>query len=733
MTLGRKALKKYFLESVSGPVKVKQVARALGIKDSEYGSLRNLMRQMAAEGVLRRVRKNCYTLAEGGDTVTGRVQLTRRGFGFIILDSGGRDFFVKSFNLGSAFDGDRVEVRVIHKSARGNPEAEVVRVINRARKRFVGILKKRKGFSVLEPAEDKVFSDILIPAGEAARLKNGQKLLVEVFDWGSGGSKPLGKVVEVLEGERANPEKQILLRYELPERFPSVVLRESREVPREVRPEDIENRRDLRRLTAFTIDPPDAQDFDDALSVKALPGGGFEVGVHIADVSHYVPEGSELDLEARERGLSVYLNHAYIPMLPEELSSGICSLTSGRDRLAMSVLIRLNPEGELKRSWIVPAVIRSRYRFDYEQAQRLIHGQGDASELDSETIKALRLLKDLSEKRRRRRRAQGQIDFDLPEPLVVKSDRGEPLEIRRKPRLESHRLVEEFMITANEIVAKRLAGSSFPALYRIHQAPDPHTVENINYQLKTLNPGLFISSSTNSHNPAAYSRVIDRAEELGLGELASLIVIQSMKRALYSIEDIGHFGLATGCYTHFTSPIRRYPDLLVHRLLKKSLTGEKALSKTLEYLEYELAGICALCSQREQLIESAERESDSLIQARFMHKYQGECFQGVITAVRSIGFSVRLEEYLVEGFVHASRLGNDFYQLDEKEACLKGKSSGRMFRLGQKLKLILQLSDPETGRIDFIPAELDETTTLKRKKKKATRRGKEKGRKFFLP
>jgi len=438
MTLGRKALKKHFLESVSGPVKVKQVARALGIKDSEYGSLRKLMRQMAAEGVLRRVRKNCYTLAEGGDTVTGRVQLTRRGFGFIILDSGGRDFFVKSFNLGSAFDGDRVEVRVINKSDRGNPEAEVVRVINRARKRFVGILKKRKGFSVLEPAEDKVFSDILIPAGEAARLKNGQKLLVEVFDWGSGGSKPLGKVVEVLEGERANPEKQILLRYELPERFPSVVLRESREVPREVRPEDIENRRDLRRLTAFTIDPPDAQDFDDALSVRALPGGGFELGVHIADVSHYVPEGSELDLEARERGLSIYLNHAYIPMLPEELSSGICSLTSGRDRLAMSVLIRLNPEGELKRSWIVPAVIRSRYRFDYEQAQRLIHGQGDATEPGSEIIKALRLLKDLSEKRRRRRRAQGQIDFDLPEPLVVKSDKGEPLEIRRKPGCSSH-------------------------------------------------------------------------------------------------------------------------------------------------------------------------------------------------------------------------------------------------------------------------------------------------------
>ena len=733
MTLGRRALKKYFLENVSGPVKVKQVARALGLKDSEYRLLRKLMRQMADEGVLSRVRRNCYTLAEGGDTVTGRLQLARKGFGFIIPDSGGQDFFVKSFNLGSAFDGDRVEARVINKSDRGNPEAAVVRVINRARKRFIGILKKRKGFSVLEPAEEKVFSDILIPAGEAAQLKNGQKLLVEVFDWGADRSKPLGKVLEVLEGERAKPGEQILLKYELPERFPPVVLKESREVPREVRPEDIENRKDLRGLTAFTIDPLDAQDFDDALSVRALPGGDFEVGVHIADVSHYVPEGSEIDLEAHERGLSVYLNEAYIPMLPEELSSGICSLVSGRDRLAISVLIRLNPEGELKRSWIVPAVICSRRRFDYEQAQRLINGQVDATEPDSETMKALHLLKDLSEKRRRRRRARGQIDFDLPEPLVVKSDKGEPLEIRRKPRLESHRLVEEFMITANEIVAKRLARSSFPAVYRIHEAPAPHSVENINYQLKTLNPVLFIPSSAKSHKPAAYSRVIDKAEELGLGELASLIVIRSMKKALYSIENIGHFGLATGCYTHFTSPIRRYPDLLVHRLLKKSLTGENADCKTLEYLAYELAGTCALCSQREQLTESAERESDSLIQARFMHNYQGECFQGVITAVRSFGFSVRLEEYLVEGFVHVSRLSNDFYQLDEKEACLKGRSSGRMFRLGQRLKLILQLSDPETGKIDFIPAELDETTIVKRRKKKETRGEKEKGREFFLP
>jgi len=722
MSVDRKALKRYFLDNVSGPVKVKQVARALGIKDSEYRLLRRLIRKMADEGVLSRVRRNCYTLAESEDTVTGRVQLARKGFGFIIPDSGGRDYFVKSFNLGSAFNGDRVEARVIDRSNRGSPEAAVVRVISRARKRFVGVLKKRKGFSVLEPAEDKVFSDILIPAGEAARLKNGQKLLVEVFDWGAGGNRPLGKVVEVLKGERATPGEQILLRYELPESFPPIVLRESRAVPEEVRPEDINGRKDLRHLAAFTIDPPDAEDFDDALSVRTLPGGDFEVGVHIADVSGYVKEDSEIDRQARERGLSVYLNEAYVPMLPEELSSGICSLISGQDRLAVSVLVLLNAEAEIKRSRIVPSVIHSRRRLDYEQAQRLIDRPGDSTGPEAETAEALRLLKDLSEKRRRRRIGQGQIDFDLPELLVVKSDKGEPLEIRRKPRLASHRLVEEFMIAANEIVARRLTRSSLPGVYRIHQAPEPHTVENMNYQLKTLNPGLFISTRAGWRTPAAYSSLIDRAEELGLGELASLIVIRAMKRALYSTENLGHFGLASDCYTHFTSPVRRYPDLIVHRLLKKSLEGKKADSKTLDCLEDELAGICAHCSQREQLAESAERESDSLIQARFMRKYQGECFQGVITAVRSIGFSVRLEGHLVEGFVHASRLSNDFYQLDEKQACLKGRASGRIFRLGQKLKLILQLSDPETGRIDFIPAEFDETTIAERKSKKGAGR-----------
>ena len=708
MAFSRKILKKFFVDNNAGPVKAKQVARALGIHENEYHSLREVLREMVEEGVLRRIRKNAFTLAEGGDTVTGRLQIVRKGFGFVIPDSGGKDLFIRSSNLGGGFDGDRVEARVVGRSRKLSPEGEVSRVISRSRRRFTGILRKRKGFSSVEPLEEKVPTDFLIPGKGAARLKNGRKVLIEVFDWGAPGGKPLAKILRTLGEPGANPEEEIVLKYELPEKFPALVLRQGEELARDPSAEDLNGRQDFRSLAAFTIDPPDAQDFDDALSVRALPEGEVEVGVHIADVSYFVREGGALDKEARERATSVYLNETYLPMLPEALSSGVCSLLPGRDRLALSVCLRLDREGELQRSRFVRSVIRSSHRFDYSRAQRVIDGEPGAGEsVPRAVIEALRLLAVLSEKRKLQRSRRGQIDFDLPEPLVVRNSAGDPVEIVHKPRLASHRLVEEFMISANELVASRLSRSRLPGVFRIHEPPDPEAVNVLNYQLRALDPGLNIEPGEDPLSPLTFSRLIQRAESLGFGDIVSLIVVQSLKRAIYSVENIGHFGLASDCYTHFTSPIRRYPDLLVHRLLIRTLGSERSGESSVETLEDSLAEACAYCSRRELLIDEASRESDNLMQARLMKRHIGEIFDAVITSVKPHGFAIRLKNVLVEGFIPVSRLQDDYYRIDEEQARLIGDNRGTIFRLGQAVRVILRDSDPDTRKLDFIPEGLN--------------------------
>jgi ribonuclease R len=666
---------------------------------------------MADEGILARVRKNCYMLARGGDFIRGRLQLVRRGYGFVIPESGGRDIFIKSFNLGGAFDGDRVEVRLVKKMSGGNPEGAVERVLSRARKRFVGIIKKRKNFSVLDPGEEKIFTEILIPARETARLRNGQKVLAEVFEWGESGGKPLARVVRTLDGRDISPVEEILLKYDFPENFPAAVLRESAAVPGEITGVDLAEREDFRHLPAFTIDPGEARDFDDALSVRMLGNQEVEVGVHIADVSHYVAENTAIDREAGERAMSVYLDQAYVPMLPPELSAGICSLVEGVDRLTMSVIMRMNPEGEILGSRIVPGVIRSRHRYDYEEAQDVLDRKDlMGGEKIGGTAESLLVLQKLSEERRGRRKSLGQIDFDLPEPLVIMGSDGEPVDIKRKKRLASHRLVEEFMVTANEIVARALEETGLPAIYRIHEEPDAEAVEYLNYQLGTLDPILRISSGKKKPNSSDFSRVIEKAEQMGFGEVVSSIVIRGMKRAFYSTENIGHFGLASSAYTHFTSPIRRYPDLLVHRLLKTYSRGRHPAGRALETLEDTLARRSSYSSQREQLIDYAERESADLIEARFMSNFPGQRFPAMITSVKSNGFRVQLENHFVEGFVYLSRLTDDFYDLDPEKAVLTGRKKGRTFRLGQKLEVILTRSDPQLRRIDFVPPDMEEST-----------------------
>jgi ribonuclease R len=705
MALQRKALKEYFTENVSVPVKAKQVARALGIKGEEYGNLRDMLHAMADEGLLRRVRRNSYILAEAEDTLSGRLQLVQRNYGFVIPDSGSRDIFVRSFNLGDAFDGDRVTVKVINRPAEGNPEGAVMRILRRGRKRFIGTFTRRHHQAIVVPQDDRLLGEILLPGQDSRGLIEGQKVLVEVFDWGGPRGKARARVVQALKGKDLGPDRQIILKYELPEKFPALVLKQGQEAPATVEQGDLDGREDFRGLTVFTIDPVNAADFDDALSAVRLPEGALEVGVHIADVSRYVPQGSRLDREACERGMSVYLNDAYLPMLPPELSAGICSLSEGRDRLTLSVLLRMSPEGEIVGTRLVPGVIRSAHRFTYEEAQAVL--DGDPAEQAGGVAETLGLLRDLCEKRRARRRERGYIDLDLPEPQVIRDSLGHPVDIQPRPRLLTHRLVEEFMVTANETVARTLQENRYPAIFRVHGEPDFEAVQNMNLQLISLDPELRIPDRKGKLKPGVIARIVDKAGEREKGELASSILLRGMKRALYSTENIGHFGLASPAYTHFTSPIRRYPDLVIHRLLKRCLSGEILSQRALEALEEDLSGISLHCSYREELIDGAERESNDRIRAEFMEQFVGQQFEGTITAVRPFGLRVRLRRYFVEGFVHVTSLTDDFYELDEKKAVLEGRSGGRSFRLGQMLEVVLTRSDPELRRIDLALADSD--------------------------
>ncbi|MCE5270399.1 ribonuclease R [bacterium] len=732
MAIQRKALKEFFQENESVPIKPKQVARALGVKGEDYKLLKRVLKEMSEEGVLHRVRNNAYVAGGGAaETLSGKLDLVRRNYGFVVPDVGGRDIFVKNYNLGDAFDGDRVEVKIINRPAEGSPEGVIVRVNERGLRRFIGTFYKQGRMQTVVPRDDRLVKEIIIPNVEAKAVKDGDRVVVEIFDWGGPGGKARGRVVKSLMGPKVGPDDEILIKYDFPQRFPAVVLTQSRDIPDHVLEADLAGREDLRGITTFTIDPASAEDFDDAVSAEPLPDGETRVGVHIADVSHYVTHGSRLDREAFQRAMSVYLTAAYIPMLPTRLSSGVCSLVEAKDRLTFSVLMRIGADGVVRESRPCLSVIRSAKRMNYEQAQTLLEGgapEGDGFEAVREP---LRRLGELTEIRRGIRVKRGYIDLELPEPEVIRDSSGVPVDIRPKPRLLSHRLIEEFMVTANEAVAVTLEQSGLPSIYRVHGEPAVDAIDNMQYGLSTLAHQLDIPKHLWPVNPAVLTGILERASAQGLGDIVSYIILRSMKRALYSTNNIGHFGLASDSYTHFTSPIRRYPDLCVHRLLKLHLDSQPPAPKVLESLESELAEVCLHSSHQEEQISSAERESDDRVRAEFMQRFIGQKFEARVTSVKPFGMGIKLKRYYVEGFVHISDMDDDYYELDEKKAILRGKNKHRTFQVGQEIEVLLSRSDPSLLRIEFIlvggDAEAPEGVETEREKPRKEKDGERKG------
>ncbi len=667
-----------------------------------YREFRQRLRQLEREGSVYRQRKGRYGTPSMFALVVGRVDVIRSGDGFVIPEEpGSEDIYVPARRLGSAVEGDRVVARVERRRPGRNPEGRVVRVLERSVSRIVGTYHRRRGYGIVVSQEPVIRAEVFVPATLAGDAADGDVVQVFIREWGDDELRPVGEVERTL-GRPRDPGVDVLsiiIGHQLPLEFPDPVEREADRVARRgIRPEDLDEREDLRDLVVFTIDPADARDHDDALSLRPLPDGSLEVGIHIADVSYYVKQGSALDREAQERGTSVYLVDRAIPMLPEPLSSGLCSLVPLEDRLTLSLLVRLDSEGVPRDHRLVRGVIRSRCKLSYVEAQEaLALAEAGGPSADPETSgvgAALAGLARVSRGVRRRRTEAGAIDFAIPEAEVLLDERGSPTEIRPRPRLEAHRIVEDLMILANESVARWGGEAGLPLVYRIHEEPDEDKIDG----LRGLAAALGYTLAPGRVTPADLSRLVGAAEGTPHAFLISTVALRSMRQARYSTRNVGHFGLASRAYVHFTSPIRRYPDLLVHRAVVRRLVDRHEKARVdIEDLE----ATARHSSQRERVAESAERDSVESKKIQYMQQHVGDEFTGTISGVTSFGIFVLLDGCFVEGLTRVSSLLDDYYSYDEDGYALAGRRTRRRLRLGDRVRVRVARVDTETRQVDL--------------------------------
>lgn len=695
-------IKAYFQRNANFSVKAKQLAKHLDIfTEQDYEAMKAFLHQLAEEGFLAQDGKRFKYIPRTVDkTVKGEFNIQQDGSGFVYKDKvPGGGYYISSRYFNTAFHGDIVELSVAAKELRGGNRVlmtgQIISVIERKWHEISGKLTKEGSFYIVKPDIPEIHRNIYVPESGLNGATPGDRVFVGEIEWSNPKINPEGKVVEVL-GKDEGVDIDIITiarEYNLPLKFSKKTMEEAKEIKDEIPEEEIAKREDFRSKNVFTIDPDDAKDFDDALSIEKFESGNYEIGIHIADVSHYVKQDSSLDKEALERGNSVYLVGGVIPMLPEELSNGICSLVPYKDRLTYSVVVEMSPRGKVLNYRIVKTVINSKRRFTYDDAQKVIEtGTGDlAAEITTLNKLAVTL--------RAKRMKSGSIEFGSDEVKFVVGSGGEILGVQRKELKESNKLVEEFMLLANRIVAehvnkKKRETEIIPYVYRIHDKPDKEKIREFARFVKSLG---FIVNFSDSPTPQQINALMEAVKQKEEEVLISELAIRSMAKAIYSTENIGHFGLGFVFYTHFTSPIRRYADLLIHRVLHyHTETKGKAL-----YPEVALRGMCSHISLTERTAVEAERLSVKKKYFEYLKPLVGEEFDGIISGVTSFGFFVKLAESLAEGLVHVRDIEGDYFTYEEKNYCLRGERSGRVYRLGDKVKVKLIRVNPEKSNVDF--------------------------------
>ncbi|MBI4482807.1 MAG: ribonuclease R [Acidobacteria bacterium] len=705
-------MKEKLLEHLQGSAHeaftVRDLLRELGLSGDQRREVVGRLAEREADGLVARLARNKYALVRQQAWVRGKLIAHRQGYGFVAPDPGQgleRDIFVPRGQMGGASHGDLVLVEVRgarrRKKELSRAEGKIVRVIRRGTEALAGKFCQGRRWNYVTPLDPRYLYDIVIPPGQERQARQGMVVHVEILTHPSRGIPATGRVLQVL-GLPGDPEIEYriaMVKHDIPHEFPPQVQAEVSHVPVRVRQADRKGRLDLRKELTVTIDGETAQDFDDAVTLRRLSSGSFRLGVHIADVSHYVPEGSALDQEAFRRGTSVYFPDRAVPMLPPELSSGICSLNPGVDRLSFSVMMEVDPKGRVIRHRFRDSVIRSNERMTYTAVNRILQGD-DPSALDryGYLVEDFRAMEELCGILNRRRRARGAIDFDLPEEEVVYGEEGKVENIVRAERNIAHRIIEEFMLLANETVAQELAGAEVPALYRVHEAPDPAKVELFAELARQF--GYRLDCEDGRCLPRDFQRLCDQFVGRPEERFLAYLMLRSFKQAIYSHQNVGHFGLAARYYTHFTSPIRRYPDLLVHRILRDHLR-KKMDAQRKEWLEKRLPEYASQSSRREREADEAEREILNWKKALFMKDRVGDVFDGFVSGVSPQGFWVELVDHFVEGLVHASKLEGDAYVFREDAHALVGRRFGRRFRLGDRVSVQVDRVDVERRHIDF--------------------------------
>jgi ribonuclease R len=672
------------------------------IPREERASFKRQLKSLATSGDLLQIRGNRFGLPEKMDLIVGRLTTNPGGFGFVVPEHGeSGDIYIAAPNLTEAMHGDRVVARVERRTEKG-AEGRIIKILERSQSSIVGRFElDDAGLGFVVPFDRRVLTDVQVPTGEWSSAEPGEMVVVEITRWPTATRGPVGRVIEVL-GRIDEPgvDTQIIIRkFHIPDAHGEEAIAEATRLGLAVKERDIKGRTDFRGVTTVTIDGEHARDFDDAITIERLPNGHYWLGVHIADVAHYVKEGSALDEEAYDRGTSVYFTERAVHMFPAELATGLCSLNPHVDRLVQSCLMEVDRRGNVVRYELHDGVINSHARMTYTAVNAILTDRDEGVMREyAPLVPMFEQMHELFEILNERRRRRGSIDFDLPEAEVILSEVGQIEDIVASERNVAHRLIEEFMLLANETVASHLVSNEVPSLHRVHESPDVKKVEDFEEFITTL--GYSLGATGRTVTPKQFQKLIDRIRGTPEERPIAALMLRTMQKARYDAASLGHFGLATEHYTHFTSPIRRYPDLLVHRVLRESRHGAMTPARQEELVE-ELPDIAKHTSEMERRADEAERELLQWKKVRFMADKVGDEYDGFITGVAPFGLFIELSEHYVEGLVHISSMADDYYRFLEQQHILKGESTKKVYRLGDKVRVQVVRVDMERRQIDL--------------------------------
>jgi ribonuclease R len=688
-------------DKVRRPATARDLGRILRISREEHAAFKRQLKALVSTGQLIQTRGNHFGLPEKMDLVVGTLTAHQGGYGFVVPDGEGEDVYVAAHNLADAMHRDRVVVRIERRTEKGR-EGKIVRVLERAQASIVGRFESDgAGLGYVVPFDKRVTADVHVPSGQASSAEPGDMVVVEITRWPTATRGPVGRVTEVLgRVEEQGVDTEVIIRkFGIPDEHNPEAVAEALRLGGAVKPKDIAGRTDFRGITTVTIDGEHARDFDDAITIERLPGGHFWLGVHIADVSHYVREGSALDEEAYERGTSVYFPERAVHMFPSELSTGLCSLNPRVDRLVQSCLMEVDKRGQVVRYEMHDGVINSDARMTYTEVNAVLtlHDAEITAKYQA-LVPMFVLMGELFTILNDRRKRRGAIDFDLPEAEVRLTEFGQIEDIVASERNIAHRIIEEFMLLANETVAGHLERNNVPSLHRVHEAPDVKKVEDFEAFISTL--GYSLASSGAAIRPRHFQKLVDRIKGTPEERPIAALMLRTMQKARYDAVSLGHFGLAAEYYTHFTSPIRRYPDLVVHRMLRESRQGRIADARR-EDLEEELPEVGKHTSEMERRADEAERELLQWKKVRFMQNKVGEEYEGYIVGVAPFGLFVELTAHYVEGLVHISSMADDYYRFVEQQHVLRGENTKKTYRLGDRVEVQVVRVDMERRQVDL--------------------------------